>query len=376
MGADDNETKASGEGRGERNAEGPGDGGDAGSGSAPPDPTPARPVPPKVLAALARAREAAKADRASKGGRILALFPAVVAVVFLLLMMPRETLPDTVPLPIANVRTLRAIAAGDDARAREAEANRLPADVVLVGTALRHLSGSEAHGADELERIDARRQLDSAMRDLGSRGTVAAELETLRAVQGRRYLDALATWERSGEATEDFEDLAASFVVRAEAAGWVHGRTIIADETERRVMFKTYWNVLAGVDTRPDLALTLDEQRALYAFYIKHPHPPESNRAALDAERRGAKTPEACTAVNQEAARASALWLADKIKRLGAIDATYPTAYALGVAYYQAGRVELATDAFASFIEAHPSGTHTLRARNHLKGLLAATSSR
>lgn len=331
---------------------------------------------PKVRSAIERVKEAAKADHARKSGRALALVPLTVAAVLLLLLMPRETLPEDVPLPLADGRVLRDVARADDARASAAEAARLPADILVVGTALRNLSGAEAHGADEVERIDARRQLDLALRSLGGRAGVTEDLAALRAVQARRFLQALAAWEKTGEVSDDFNDLAASFVVRAESAGWIVDRHVILDETERRVMFKLFWNVLAGVDTGSALNLTLDEQRALYAFYIEHPHPPESTRLTLDTDRRLATTAEACSRVNADVVRQSHLWLADKLKKLGEIDPSYPTAYALGVSYFRAGRAELAVEAFTSFLATHPDGAYSLLARNHLKALLTQSSSR
>lgn len=330
----------------------------------------------QVRSALARAREAAKADHARKAGRGLALVPLTVAALLLLLMMPRATLPDAVPLPIADERVLREVARADAARASAAEAKRLPADILVVGTALRNLSGAEAHGADEVERIDARRQLDMALRALGQRPGATDDLASLRAVQTRHFLQSLAVWEKTGEVSDDFNDLAASFVVRAEAAGWIVDRRAILDETERRVMFKAFWNVLAGVDTGSALDLTLDEQRAMYAFYIKHPHPPESSRFALSSARQLATTSEECARVNKDVQRQGQLWLSDKLKKLGELDPTYPTGYALGVTYSRAGRVELAVESFTSFASAHPDGAYSLLARNHLKALLSASGSR
>lgn len=328
-------------------------------------------LPPRVERALARAREAAKADRERRGGRWLALIPLGVGVALLLLMMPRATAPDTVPLPRANERVLADIARADDARAAAAEAERLPSDILAVGTATRALNGAEARGADEAEMFAARQQLDAALRDVAHRPGVAPELVSLRAIQLRLFLDAVARWESTGETSEDFIDLAASFIQRTADAGWIEGRRVLLSDTERRVMFKTVWNVLTGLDATPEAAVTLDEQRALYKLYIERPHPPESRRLALEAQRRDATTPESCKVANAEHRRHSELWRADKIRRLGMIDPTYPTEYALGIAYYHAGRFELSADAFTAYIGKHPDGPFALRAKNHLKAALA-----
>jgi hypothetical protein len=328
-------------------------------------------LPPRVERALARARDAARADRQRKDGRWLAAIPASIAVILLLLLMPRATAPDAVPLPRMNLRALADTMAADDQRAASADRERLPGDVLAVGTTLRNLNGAEARGLDELAVIDARRQLDGALRDLARRKDFGPDLVALRALQTRRFLDALSHWEATGETTDDFVDLAASFVTRAGDAGWLEGRRVILDDSERRVMFKTVWNVLAAIETAPDFSLSLDEQRALYTFYIRHPRAPESRRLALETQRMSATTPEACAQANAEAARQAELWRADKIKRLGAIDPSYPTSYALGVAYYRAGRFELAADSFADFLAQQPEGPYAIRARNHLKASLA-----
>lgn len=333
---------------------------------------PKRPVlPPRVEQALVRAREAAKADRERKGGRWLALVPAAIGIVVLLLMMPRATAPDTVPLPLPNERVLADIARTDDARAASAETERLPSDILAVGTATRALNGAEARGADDAEMFAARQALDAALRSLARREEVAAELVSLRAIQLRRFLDAVARWESTGETNDDFVDLAASFVQRAADAGWTDGRRVLLTETERRVMFKTVWNVLTGLDAVPEAAVTVDEQRALYRLYLQRPHPPESRRLALESQRRAATTPEACARASAEERRYTELWRVEKIKKLGTIDPTYPTAYALGVAYYRAGRFELSADAFTAYIGQHPDGPYALRAKNHLKAALA-----
>jgi hypothetical protein len=333
---------------------------------------PPAPLPSRVERALARARAAAKADRERRGGRWLAIVPVGVAAVLLLLLMPRATTPESIPLPDTDLRVVRAIARADDARAAAAERERLPSDVLAVGGALRALNGAEARGVDEPGVADLRRQLDGTLRDLSRREDVADDLVALRALQTRRFLDALARWEASGETSDDFFDLAAAFVERASDAGWIEGRHVVLGDDERRVMFKTVWNTLTASETGSPLALTLDEQRVLYAFYLDHPRAPESRRLALETERRAASTPEACRRANAELARQTELWRADKIRRLGELDPSYPTGYALGVAYFRAGRFEQSADAFATFVRQHPGGPYTLRARNHLKGALVA----
>jgi len=336
----------------------------------------AKVLPPRVEKALAAARAAAIADRKRKGGRWLAIVPLAVAAIFLALMMPRATPPDGIPLPDIDMRTLSRVEHADDARAAAAEAKRLPADVLAIGSAFRAVNRSEVHGDDEVTRIDAKRSLDTMMRALEPRPSLDEELLSLRAVQTRRFLEGVRRWEATGESDSELDELGGMFIKSMDDAGWVRrsasARLLLLTDSQRRVVFKTFWNIAVGLEGRAPFTLTLDEQRSIYAFYIQHPHPPEAHRLGLLAQRNQATTPEACFRVNVEQARQSDTWLAEKLKRLGAIDPSYPTAYALGVVYYRAGRYDLSSEAFNAYVAAHPDGSLTLRARNHLKAALVA----
>jgi hypothetical protein len=327
----------------------------------------------RALEALEKARDAAREDRRRKAGRWLAVLPIGIAALVLLLMMPRATEPDAIPLPRVDRRALRAIAEAGDRRATAAEETRLPSDVLAIGSAIRGLQAAEERGADELERTQAQRQLDAAARDLTRRASLDEELLSLRALQTRRFLDVLSHWERTGDKTPEHLEIAGSFVRRSEEAGWVEpGRRLILDEHQRRVAFKTLWNALAGLEGRGPFALALDEQRALYSLYLERPHLADTHRVVLLAQRRDARTPEACARTNREEARLRELWRVEKIRKLGAIDPAYPAGYALGVGWYRAGRYDLSAEAFTRFLGAHPDGPYALRAKNHLKAALAA----
>ena len=290
-------------------------------------------------------------------------------------MMPRASEPDVLPLPTLDLRALDDVSRADDARARSAEAERLPADVLSVGTSLRELSGADVRGLDDAERADTRRRLDAALSEVAGHSGYERELEALRAIQLRLFLDALSRWEASGGTDEDFMDLGASFVDKMQDAGWLSGRTLLAPEAVRRVMFKTVWNAMLGLDEHPALRLTLDEQRALYIFYLENPRVPETARLGLESLRVAATTREQCERFAWEQRRQQEVWRADKIKRLGAIDPTYPVEFALGVAHYRAGRFDLSAEAFGAFIDHHPSGgLYALRAKNHLKAAIAAAT--
>lgn len=334
-----------------------------------------KPLPGQVEAALARARAAVEADRKRKDGRWLALVPVTIGVVFLALLMPRATTPDAIPLPRADERELSRLAAEEDRIAREAESTRIDTDVLAVGSAYRRLKAAEAREEGDAALVAARTQIDDALAALRPRPGLERDLLALRAVQTRHFLDALRTWERTGETTNELVELGGAFVPRLLDAGWATTtptRRIVLDDTQRRVAFKLVWNAILDLEKRPAFTLPLDEQRTMYRLYIERPHPSEMQRAALVAQRKSASDPQACARANFEEARQANQWRVEKIRRLGAIDPAYPTAYALGVALYHAGRYDLSADAFSAWLKEHPDGPYTLRARNHLKAAIAA----
>jgi TolA-binding protein len=153
-------------------------------------------------------------------------------------------------------------------------------------------------------------------------------------------------------------------------AGWCVDHTISMPEDALRTAFKLTWNGVLGLDTRRELAPTLDEMRALYMFYLRHPHAPEAVRDRLEAARRTAGTAQACAALDAGEEMAAETWRIEKIRKLGAIDPAYPTAFALGVAQFRHGSFEAAAESFRDWLRAHPEGAYTLRARNHLRAAL------
>jgi hypothetical protein len=333
---------------------------------------PAKPLPAKVERALAAARAAVKADHANKSGRWLAVIPLSIAVTFFVFMLPRATAPDGIPLPRVDHRVTAAVERAEEALADDAEQNRLPGDILSIGTAIRQLNALEGASADDTERLLARTELDALLSTVTRRPGADQELIKLRSSQIRTFVRALREWENGGE-PKDFAAAGGTFVARAQEAGWVLGRHILLDETQRRVAFKSVWNAITHLSSG-NYALTLDEERALYAFYIEHPRVPEGHRLNLEAKRRDAKTPEECARASADWQREGESWRADKIKRLAAIDPAYPGTYALGIAYYGAGHSELAVEAFNTYLEAHPEGTYALRARNHLKAALVGST--
>ncbi|HEX7666010.1 MAG TPA: hypothetical protein VF407_15895, partial [Polyangiaceae bacterium] len=131
------------------------------------------------------------------------------------------------------------------------------------------------------------------------------------------------------------------------------------------------WNAVVGVDMLPPFALGLDESRALYMFYLGHPHVGERDKQAIDLARESAKTDAVCKTIELREQRASESWRLDKIDKLGKIDPAYPLAYARGVSHYRLGMGDAAVRDFQFWLDTHPDGPWTLRARNQLSGAAA-----
>ncbi len=344
-----------------------------------------KPLPPHVERALAEARQkSARAEPAlgrerphvakPKESRGLAIVPVVVCVLLLALMMPRAAAPESFPLPRVDERELSRISEGDRALAEKARAERLPPELLAVGSAFRAAQRVEANPAHEEDAaVNARTELNDALRVLRQRDPSMDGLVALRAVQLEAFVDEVARFETTGETTRELHELGGAFVERMRSVGWVVGTKLVPDERQLRVAYKAMWNAVVG-DLTKGLALGLDEQRVLYTLYLERPHPPESRRAELEAERRVAKTEAECLRAASSARRATEAWRAEKIRQLGRIDASYPTDYALGVAYYRQEQYDLAVGAFRSWIDAHPDGPLSLRARNHLKAAIRAAA--
>jgi hypothetical protein len=344
-----------------------------------------KPLPPNVERALAEARASAKkAGRGRLGAPIpgtgaggwLALIPVVAALLASLLMLPRSAQPDEIPLPLVDTKELGAIVADDASRAAAVGSKPLGSDVRAVGSALRAFNKAMAKSDGQEALAAARLTLTDAVGGVIGGGGDAAQgynaLRTLRAVQLVSFLAEVKRFESTGKVSDELDEVAGGFVPRMAAAGWIQGNTVLLDEAELRVSYKLVWAATVGVDRVPGLALALDEQRVLYRFYLTHPHASELERQSFADQRRNAKSNDECNGVIARENGIVEQWRIEKIKRLGQIDPAYPTEYALGVAYYRAGRFEQSVDQLRAWVDKHPSGALSLRARNHLKAALGA----
>jgi len=300
----------------------------------------------------------------------LALIPVAVGLLLGGLMLPRATPPGDVPLPTVDAAALARTEAADQSLSERSATAHLSPDSRAAGEAMRAFNTYEAKDDPDAPFTDARAAIDARVADAMRRDGAPA-MVALRAVQLSRFLDEVGRFDRTGEVTAELDALAGSFLTRMRVVGWLEGHQLAMDEHVLRVAYKLKWNGTAGLEKLPELAPTIDELRELYTFYLSHPHAPETQRFTIESARRTARSQADCDALAEGQRMATEQWRADKIDKLAKIDSAYPAAYAKGIGEYRAGHYRVSAQAFDQWLEAHPDGPYTLRARNYHRAALA-----
>jgi hypothetical protein len=308
-------------------------------------------------------------DSGSRAARALALVPILLGLLLAVLQMPRASTPDLLPLPVVRVSALEAAMDRDRARAAHARATPLPYEARDLGGAIRELFTLQAKGAEHEEVFHARQAIDRRIAAALEKGP--EDVLALRAVQLDGFLTEVRAFETTGKVSTELEALGGGFITHVRNAGWTRGNHVLLSEAERRAAYKLAWNAAAQLEAHPAFVLSLDETRALYTLYLTRPHPGEADRAQLEAQRRGATTPQECALIEQRERIAAEAWRTDKVRRLVALDPAYPGSYALGVQFYKAGDIRRSQEQFREHIKKSPDGPWSLRARNHLIATMA-----
>lgn len=317
--------------------------------------------------------EVAKKQPEKSRFSLLALIPLGVAFVLGPLMLPRAVVPTTIPIPIADLRAVEARSAEDRARARRVESEHLPDDARQLGQAIRDFNAASVTEDKLTEWGKLRRAIDGSLAIVRAMPNGNSIVLDLRAVQLEHFLVGVQEYEKTGQSSKELDELGGSFIRRSKLAGWAGDRSVLMDEPVLRVAFKLAWNGIAQLDNLPDFDPTTDELRLLYAFYLQHPHAPDHARAQIDALRKTAKTKKDCEALDAGERLAAEAWQLDKVEKLAKIDSAYPADYARGVLHYRAGHYSESSRLFQRWLEEHPNGPLTLRARGHLRAAIRAT---
>jgi hypothetical protein len=309
-------------------------------------------------------------DKGAAGGRKLALVPLILAVLLGALMLPRRAHPDVVPLPPVDDRELTRIIAVDHGRAETARRQTLSGSVRELGSKIRDFHLAEVEADEPLRPNLARTAIDRTLpRALESGGV--EEVLRLRALQLEEFLAEVQRFEAKGVASKELDAVGGTYIRTMTTAGWAAGRRVFMNDAERRSAFKVTWNKLVGVEGRHEFSLLPDENRVLYGFYFRHPHAPESKRDALRTRWLAANDRAACDRIADEERVAENGWLLQKLKEYASTDPSYPLTYARGVALFQRHEYVAAAQAFQDWLDEHPNGPWTLRARNHREAALA-----
>lgn len=338
--------------------------------------TPARdraPLPAEVARLLSlggsRAPDAKRVS--SWGSRALALVPVGVTVLVAALVFPRAVPPSEVPLPLVDARSLADVERHDGELVARAKKG-LSDDTRLLGSAIRDFLSLQASPTPPTDG-DVLRARDGVQRALvRARGTAPAEVELLRAIQLDIFLRAIVDYERTGVEPPELREVGGSFLKRMSDVGWVVDGKLLPSRSVRSTLFKLAWAQTAGVAGEPDFEPSLDELRELHAFYIRHPHASETRRRAIAEARKLAKDRARCDELAALERAAVEEFRLEKVKKLGALDPSYPTTFAQGVVLYRQGRFSASAEAFRDWLRTHPDGSLALRAQNHLRAAVEA----
>jgi hypothetical protein len=299
-----------------------------------------------------------------------------VALVFGAVSLPVSTAPEGIPLPRTDARVLARAAAEDRVLAARAEKEGVPADVRVLGEAVRaiHMIQSSMTPVEPADIESARRKLDLAVGEVARAKNGMDLVKALRAYQLEHFLAELRAYEKGGEPTPELHALAGPFVETMISVGWITEHHVVMDEDSLRTAYKMAWNGTVGVERTPELSPSLDEVRALYTFYLTTPHLPEDARAALASFRGSSVDPEACRVADIRARVALETWRLDKVRKLGELDPAYPTQYAMGVLHFRRRQYPEALLAFRKWLEKHPGGPYATRARNYIRTVTLASA--
>jgi hypothetical protein len=300
-----------------------------------------------------------------------AMVPLGATLLLGMLLLPRQAMPSALPLPIVDRQSLRQTLEADAALAARARSTPLPGVVRALGSALRDFHLLEGTSAQPGDLVKARHAIDTALIDAQSAG--AEPLLELRAAQLEAFVTEVHRFVSTGVESPELGALAGRFVRSMRGEGWCDGHRLALTDPELRAIFKQMWDSILGVGDASPFALTLDEQRALFALRLSRPRLPARIRDGFVRSKEAARDERSCRGIEQSERKAVERWEIDHIDRIAAIDPVYPAAYARGIANLHGGSFAAAENSFREWLSTHPDGPLTLRARSYLRLASRAT---
>jgi len=176
---------------------------------------------------------------------------------------------------------------------------------------------------------------------------------SLRAYQMEVFLRELAVWEATGRESVELRELGGGIIALLKRSQWVQpqgaGFHILPDRNVLEILFRKRWNEVTGLKD-PPFAVTLDEERAAFAFMLTHP---------IAAANTPPDAASQCRSANQ--------YLLRKVGELAAIDPDYPGELARGMVLLRMGRAKEAVDVLTARLDKRSDGPYTMHVRNTLR---------
>lgn len=261
-----------------------------------------------------------------------------------MVIIPRPTYPEVLPLPNVDRQQIsareqeeirRALAVADGSLDKEARAvGELVRRLGLALAARNMVAGPEL---DSL-RSDAHKLLLREATDDTPSGAEA--LLNLRALQGQLFLDAIESWQATGEVNDDLKELGGPFHTIARES-WLRDGEFVLQMDELRLFFRVHWGKLTGLHGVDPFGPSLEELRRYYLSNLEHPP--------------GAPGDLMTQTINQ----------IGFVRALGKVESSYPALLAEGILQLRLGQALLALENLQAHLKQHPDGPWTHIARNH-----------
>lgn len=271
--------------------------------------------------------------------KLRAFFLGVLfATVGILVVVPRPTFPEALPLPQENISLEERRESEEKERARRAVDGSLSHDVRAVGELVRRIglastTGQLTNSMTSWIRRDVSRLLEQ---------DESEHLLELRALQSELFLQAVARFTAHEDSEQDLRELGGDFFNLARHS-WINSSgEIVLSENQLRVLYRVHWNRITGLSRHPKFRLNLNEMRRYYTAYLLHPLGGSDAHSRLGSQ--------------LQIARA-----------LGKIDPAYPSALSQGILYLRLGDASKAEAALRAQLQAHPDGRWAHIAQSHLR---------
>jgi hypothetical protein len=305
-------------------------------------------------------------------GAGLALVPVFVSALLALLLLPRESVPDEIPIPTWDARAIHALESSERELATDHAA--LPSDVRELGSELRAYRLAVAQERDNSE-LSALKDALLVKRDTffaNHRSDGTALLRRLYASQLQQFLGEVSRSPGSFEGSRELKELAGNLIRHWRDAGWIRGAEVLPNAAERRVLYRIMWATDLGLEERREFQLSNDEKLVHFGLLLRLPYVPTRERLRLLETSRRVGEKEGCMQIAYESNVARERFRRSKIAQVATLDPRYPREFALGISSYRLGEYTAAAGHFQSWLQANPDGPYARLASNYLKRSLRA----